>query len=205
MTTGKDNDSSSKLTKRLDEQEAVSLRILDTLGKIGERLDEKGKMPTVVKPDDRIAAMKASMKGMRAGDTMEKRKTTDLLNPNAQVDGFQPDDVVIMSSDSEKYAAYQLDDDGEPVGKIFEYHCQACPKIEEYLRGPDKKLCPECHNSMLKVFTGRYEKGTPAYGVIINYMYTNKKKKRKYKVHFEKFCESLRSEGMTEDEMVLCQ
>jgi len=210
VTTGeakrvKKADSPSDLTeisKRLEEQEAVSRKILATLDKFDQRFNEVGKIPIAQKPEDRVAAFKAATK---IGETVGTQRNVDLRNPNASDSGFQPDDIIQIAPDSPKYAAYQLDADGFPVQAIYEYQCQACARIDPYVRGGTKKMCPDCKGTMFKTATGTYQSGTPAYGVVMNYLYTNKRKKRKYKVYFEKFSEGKRTEGLTEDEMVLCR
>lgn len=206
MTTGKKktdspSDSTETIEKRLDNQEALSLQIVQALKDLNEKLDTRDKLVRAEKPEAKIAAMKETMNEARIGLDVDRTEVLQLDKRS----GFQKDDIIILDKSSEKYAAYRLDENGEPVGKVYQYECQACPNVEEYIKGPDKKLCPTCHNAMIKKFTGKWQEGTPAYGIVINYMYTDKRGKKKYKVYFEKFSEGKRGEGLRENEMVLCK
>ena len=207
-------DSQSSLTnesKRIDEVEAALLRTNDSIGKLSEqlatlteRLNQPPKMPTVQNPDDRLAAMRAAQPD---GNATYRMNSVDLRRPNDARTGLQPGAIVRVAETSPKYPAYQLDADNEPVKQIYEYQCQACANTEPCprgLNGAQKKVCQSCKSTMERKPTGRYEDGTPAYGQIISYMYTSRKGQRKYKVHFEKFSENQRAEGMTESELVLC-
>ena len=195
-------DSPSDLTpSRMDGLEVALLQVTAQLKTITDKLDSTTqKIPLLQKPEDLIK------KAKEREDVIGTIKTVDLRNPDdAETGNFNPKDIIRLDENSPKYAAYQLDERGEAVKQKFQYECQACLHIEPYIRGASKRICPECKGTMLKTGLPEWEAGTPALGVVLEYMYTTKQKKRKYKVHFEKFSEGLRSEGLTEDEMVLCR
>jgi len=196
-------DSQSDLTqKRMDGLEASQLQMAALLKSINEKLDAPQKMPETQKPEEVIKKFKAG----GVDDLAVTVGSVDLRNPtDAKTGVFKEGSIVKLAEGSEKYAAYQFDEEGEPVKQKFQYECQACSHIQEYIKGPVKRICPECKATMLKIGLAEWEPGTPAYGIVQNYMYTDKKKRRKYKVWFEKFSANKRSEGLRENEMVLCQ
>jgi hypothetical protein len=167
------------------------------------------KMPTVSKPETKIEAFKKAMLETKpGGPVVESQRSIQTNNPQGANAAWPKDSIVKVAESSPKYGAYQLDEKGEPVKRIYEYQCTACPEIEPCprgIQGKKTKSCPKCGDTMERTPTDRFEKGTPAFGVIFNYMYTNRKGIRKYKVYFEKFSERQRSEGMLENELILCQ
>ena len=106
---------------------------------------------------------------------------------------------------SPKYKVYQLDASDTPVLPIYQYICEECGNDQEYNGGRSKKPCIECKGIMRKLPTGEFEPGTPARGVILNYMYVKRNGQKKYKVNFPAFGIKEGRDGLTESEMKLVQ
>ncbi len=185
----------SDLSSRVNKLEEGQNKITDLLQKLIDKQSEPPKLPRVQSPDAKIEAFKAAKVG---GEPVTRRTTKDLLYPQAEAAGFQNGQIIQLLPTSEKYPAYKLDNEGFPVKQIMEYQCQACAQTEPCKPlAISKKICPACGKTMLKMPTGKYEEGSPAYGVVLNYMYTSRKGGRKYKVQFEKFG----TDGLLENEM----
>lgn len=133
-----------------------------------------------------------------------KSRTVDVNNPESSNKAW-PDGLVFrLKETSSKYPAYQLDEDGEPVEAIYEYQCNGCSETKEAPKGQyskKKRKCLNCGSDLMLTRTEKFKPGTPALGVIMNFMYTTKKGIRKYKVYFEKFSANRREEGLLEIEM----
>ena len=201
---------SSLTEKRFSDLEALQLRqgqsveeLKGLILNVAQKLDAPRAMPVAQSPDAQIMAMR---RAKNIGENVGMTKNVDLRNPGSG-HKFEPGQIIRLAEASGKYPAYQFDAQGRPVPAIYQYECQACAHIEPALAGKKaKKVCPECRNTMLRVNTGSYEPGDrPAYGVIQNFMYKTKKGLEKYKVYFEQFSEREKSEGLLENEMVLCQ
>lgn len=198
--------------KRIDEIEASQLRQTKAMEDLAEMVKglvaKENKLPTVTKPLDRIAELRAAEKAaLPDGEAVSRRHSVDLRSPRAAESGFQPNDVIRLKETSPKYNSYKLNADGEPVKRYYIYRCGPCKFQEKLLGESALSSCPTCGGKLNKAPAEHLEDGTPALGVVLQYMYTKRKGGRKYKVNFPDFGSAKAPEGgndgITESEMEL--